>query len=863
MIEGCWLLVLPPLAAAVAWLVARAGRQRLLAELTALEARVRALEATSGVARAATPGAARSEAPAAAPPGPLPAAASPVAQTIPSSEAVEPAGPPTVEIPRGEAGAAAPPPPRSLEERLGARLPVWIGAVALALAGAFLVKYSLDQGWIGPAVRVVLAVLFGLALLAAGEGMRRSPGTIAQGLSAAGVAVLFSAFLAAVHLYRLIPPELGFLLMAATTALAVVLSLRHGPMVALIGLLGGMLTPYLVRLAEPRAWGLFGYLLLVEAGLLAVSRRRGWPGVALTTLAAGFAWVVLWLAGFGVGEPLWPALFLLATAGAGVVSTGAAGLGSSGGWSGPESRLLLRVSMAGSLVLLSIVTGSGGYATTEWLFLGLLAAGILVLGRLDERLETLPPVAAVAVLVLLLSWVPQLARAELPRFLGVATALAILFAVGGYLALWGSRRPLLWSGLAAATGVAAPLVASVGAAAVAVEHPWEAWCAGLAVASAAAAVPLVRRREDNGPAVEPLALAAAVLLGMAAAYGLSGRWLTLALAFEVPLLAWSLRRWQLTWLRLPLSVLTALVPLRWVFSTDVLRGRVAAWVLAGGFALTIAALLLAARWLRPRQDSAGISRLRAALTAVSLVLAAALVPLEVHRLLAPGEWLEPPAGLWGWTLLVTGWAILGWLAWAGGRGWPEPEVWERGGRGVLLLSVVAALVGPGLTANPALAHVAVGEWPVVNLVLVAYGVPSLLFALLGRSLRAHGDARLSGWVAAAALVFLFLLVTLEVRQAFRGGFLDAGGASPAERYAYSAAWILLSTGLLVVGIARRWPALRYAALAVMTLSVAKVFLYDTAHLSDLFRVLSYLGLGLSLMLLAWLYQRFVFQGAER
>ena len=213
----------------------------------------------------------------------------------PLPKTAEPAGPPAAETPCGGShpAAPAPPPPAppapSLEERLGARLPVWIGAVALALAGAFLVKYSLDQGWIGPVVRVTLAVLFGSCLLGAGEWMRRSSGTIAQGLSAAGVAVLFSAFLAAVHLYHLIPPELGFLLMAATTALAVVLSLRHGPMVALIGLLGGMLTPYLIRLAEPRPWGLFGYLLLVEAGLLAVSRRRGWPGTRSCTCSRGSA----------------------------------------------------------------------------------------------------------------------------------------------------------------------------------------------------------------------------------------------------------------------------------------------------------------------------------------------------------------------------------------------------------------------------------------------------------------------------------------------------------------------------------------------------------------------------------------------
>ena len=70
-----------------------------------------------------------------------------------------------------------------------------------------------------------------------------------------------------------------------------------------------------------------------------------------------------------------------------------------------------------------------------------------------------------------------------------------------------------------------------------------------------------------------------------------------------------------------------------------------------------------------------------------------------------------------------------------------------------------------------------------------------------------------------------------------------GSYGAAERYAYSAAWVLYGVALLLAGIARRGPILCYGSLAVMLLAVAKVFLYDTARLSDLYRVLSFLGLG--------------------
>jgi uncharacterized membrane protein len=112
------------------------------------------------------------------------------------------------------------------------------------------------------------------------------------------------------------------------------------------------------------------------------------------------------------------------------------------------------------------------------------------------------------------------------------------------------------------------------------------------------------------------------------------------------------------------------------------------------------------------------------------------------------------------------------------------------------------------------------------------------------------------------LLLAFLLLTLEIRQAFHGTYLSTGASSIAERYSYSAAWILFGAALLVLGILRKVKALRYASLAVMLLSVGKVFLYDMSNLTDLYRVLSFFGLGMSLLALAWVYQRFVFRDSS-
>jgi uncharacterized membrane protein len=51
---------------------------------------------------------------------------------------------------------------------------VWVGGLALALGGFFLVRYSIEQGLVGPRVRVALGALLAMGLIAVGEWERRN-----------------------------------------------------------------------------------------------------------------------------------------------------------------------------------------------------------------------------------------------------------------------------------------------------------------------------------------------------------------------------------------------------------------------------------------------------------------------------------------------------------------------------------------------------------------------------------------------------------------------------------------------------------------------------------------------------------------
>ena len=114
----------------------------------------------------------------------------------------------------------------------------------------------------------------------------------------------------------------------------------------------------------------------------------------------------------------------------------------------------------------------------------------------------------------------------------------------------------------------------------------------------------------------------------------------------------------------------------------------------------------------------------------------------------------------------------------------------------------------------------------------------------------------------AELALAFIYISLEVRHLFHGARLVGGGVSDGEWYAYSAAWLAYGAALLAVGIVRRHSALRSAGLVVGALVAVKAFGFDMAALTGLYRAASFLGLGVSLMAIARLYQHMIMPSPE-
>ena len=212
-------------------------------------------------------------------------AAAPIAKPRPESAAPPPSPP---RPPRPPVPPETPPPARSFdwEGLVGVKMFSAIAGIALVFAAVLFLRYSVQQGWLQPPVRVLIGVLVGIALLVLCElkAARKYPAT-ANALDAAAIAILFSTFFAAHALWNLIPAPVTFGLLAVVTAVAVLLSIRRESLfIAVLGLLGGFATPALLSTGENRPIPLFAYLLLLNVGLAWVAYRQTWPVLTVLTL---------------------------------------------------------------------------------------------------------------------------------------------------------------------------------------------------------------------------------------------------------------------------------------------------------------------------------------------------------------------------------------------------------------------------------------------------------------------------------------------------------------------------------------------------------------------------------------------------
>jgi uncharacterized membrane protein len=158
--------------------------------------------------------------------------------------------------------------------------------------------------------------------------------------------------------------------------------------------------------------------------------------------------------------------------------------------------------------------------------------------------------------------------------------------------------------------------------------------------------------------------------------------------------------------------------------------------------------------------------------------------------------------------------------------------------------------------NPRISGQPVGG-TMFNLILLGYGLPAILAITLAAVARRTRPMPYRMVAAAVSVALALAYLTLEIMRLYHGPEL-IGPVSDSESYTFSAVWLAFGVVLLFIALPLDSKPTRLASAAVVGIATVKVFLFDMANLGGIWRPLSFIGLGLVLVGIGYLYQRLLF-----
>lgn len=188
----------------------------------------------------------------------------------------------------------------SLEQRIGTRWVAIAGAITVIVGVGFFLKYAYDNWVIGPLARVLITAAGGLVALVAGEVTRkRGYEIVAKCVTALGFGVLYAAVFSAYRVFDLIGTGPAFILAIVITAAAMFYAVIIDEVViAVLSLFGGFCTPVMVSTGQNLPIPLFGYALVLGAGAMVCAYYRKWRTVNIIAFVGTFVLYTGWFEKF-------------------------------------------------------------------------------------------------------------------------------------------------------------------------------------------------------------------------------------------------------------------------------------------------------------------------------------------------------------------------------------------------------------------------------------------------------------------------------------------------------------------------------------------------------------------------------------
>ncbi len=195
-----------------------------------------------------------------------------------------------------------------LESRICSHWLNRIGIAAVLIGVSYFLKYAFDNNWIGPAGRVTIGLLAGVAVIVWSENFRKHGYQLfSYSLKAVGIGALYLSLWAAFHVYALIPSGFAFVAMLAVTASTAALSIaQNAEILAALALTGGFSTPLLLSTGQNRELQLFSYLALLDVASVVMVARKPWRRLLVLSYIGTLLLYIGWYAEFYTREQLNP-----------------------------------------------------------------------------------------------------------------------------------------------------------------------------------------------------------------------------------------------------------------------------------------------------------------------------------------------------------------------------------------------------------------------------------------------------------------------------------------------------------------------------------------------------------------------------
>ncbi len=879
------------------------------------------------------------------------------------------------------------------EQFMGVKGFAWIGGLALFLGVAFFIKYSFDNNLVPPELRVAIGFLTGLGLLVGGVVMSRKDfPTLSQTLCATGVVVLYAVTFAcrSIYHFEFFGPVPTFLLMSLITVTAFLIAVRlNALVVAILGILGGFLTPILLSTGQDNPLGLFGYIAILDAGLIFVALNRRWHFLTALGALGTVLMQIGWAEKFFEAEKYFEGNKILIALG---VLLGFNALYLAANWLAKRRTQANWWLAGGSLGLAAVALAFAlfffNYAPLAlrplliFSFVFVIDLVVAALAWLDERASVAQPIAGLAVFSVMAVWTSEHLANGL---LNVALAFYLLFAVfhSALPALLQRRRGitsgvtaqlnhffppfalllvlvpifklpelsfLVWPFillvdvlaiiLAVLTATLLPVLAvllltlaATGALIFKIPSdltglPTSFFLLGaFAVFFVAAGVWLAKKFKPDmfksglkmsdqigtpeslaallpaSSAVLPFLLLIMVTLRLplvnpSPVFGLALLLVVLLLglaclfAFDwMPLVglvslfavecAWHFNRFDLTNPHLipPTTLLAwylgffavfALFPFVFLKKFADKTFPWAAAALAGPAQFLLIFWLVKVAW--PNSVMGLLPAVFAVPALLSLVVLLKRVPVENQARLTQLAWFGGVA-LFFITLIFPvqfdrQWITIGWALEGAALLWlfhriPHPGL-RLTGVGLLIASFARLALNPAV-----LEYHQRSAMPIFNWFLYSYGIVTICLFIGMKLLAPPRNLVLKSNVppilAALGTILAFLLMNLEIADYFTAAGAPVRfefGGNFGREMTYTICWALFALVVIVIGIAKKLPAARYAAMALLCITLIKLFFHDLAQLSQLYRIGAFIGVAVIAMLASFAYQKFFSTNAK-